>query len=222
MKSKFLIVEDEVFISEHLKQLILHAGHRVTDICSNEMMAIVSVTENPPDYAFLDIRLLGEETGINIGRKLQVLGIPFIYITSFTDKATIQEAIKTRPIDYIVKPFSNEEVLSAIDQFHAEERKSVTIKSGSENHVMKVDDILFGQSENVYVEIFLKSEKYLTRLKLADVIAQIADSNFVQVHRSYAVNLKHVSSFNSKYLQLGEHQIPISKTYSKLVLSLLK
>ena len=180
MKSKFLIVEDEVFISEHLKQLIQQSGNTVTDICSNKNAVEISIKHSPPDFAFLDIRLLGEETGIDIGSKLKTLGIPFIYISSFTDKETIQGAVDTRPLGYIVKPFSNEEILSAIQLFQKEQRKFITIKRGQENVILPIKEIQFVQSDNVYVEVHLKNERHLVRAKLNEILDQIKDGDFIR------------------------------------------
>lgn len=221
MKRNFLIVEDEVFISEHLKQLIVKCGHQVTKICSTEKSAFEAIAGSPPDFAFLDIRLIGSNSGINIGKKLHELAIPFMYITSFVDKATIQEAVDTQPMGYLVKPFTNDEIIQAIQKFVQLETDCIHIKTGNETQRLNPDNIVFAQSDSNYVELHLTSGKHLARIKLAEIIEQINRSDFIQVHRSFAVNLQHVKAFSSKHLQVGDHKIPVSKSYMQLIQDLL-
>ena len=115
MKYKFLIVEDEVLISEHLKSILIGLNHQVTDICSSLKTAIESIHNFQPDIALLDIHMHGEDQGIAVAKHLKKLQIPFIFITSFSDKKTIQSAIREHPKGYILKPFSTIEIQEVIN-----------------------------------------------------------------------------------------------------------
>lgn len=215
MKYTFLIVEDDALISEHLYEIVLSHGYEVSDICSNESSALQSIDQNSPDFALLDIRLLGNNSGINIGRYLQNLAIPFVFITSFSDKQTIQEAIDLQPKGYILKPFKTEEISAAISRLVSFGKQSISIKSGGVKYQLRIGDILFVKSENVYLEIHTFQKKYLVREKLSDFLARISGSRLIQVHRSFAVNPTKLTKQVKASLFIDEVEIPVSRIYKK-------
>jgi len=216
MKYKFLIVEDDVFISEHLKQIVLSHGHEVTDICSTENSALQSIDQCPPDFAFLDIKLLGDDLGINVGRHLESMGIPFMFITSFSDKQTIQQAVDVQPKGYILKPFEAEEIGSAIKKLMAFGKQSISIKSRGIQYKLLINDIIFVRSDNVYLEIYLDKKKYLVREKMSNFLSKVSGENLIQVHRSYAVNPRRLTKQLKTSLFIDDIEIPVSKNYQKI------
>ena len=222
MKYKFLIVEDDALISEHLNEIVIGHGHEVSDICAHEQSALQSIEQNPPDFALLDIRLLGDDLGINIGRHLQGLGIPFVFITSFSDKQTIQEAVDVEPKGYILKPFEAAEVSAVINKLVECGKQSMTIKSGGIKYQLLIRDILFVQSENVYLEIHTSDKKYLVRKKLSDFLSKVSGERLIQVHRSFAVNPKKLTKQVKASLFINDVEIPVSKNYKKQVAALFE
>src|ERR1700758_3861942 len=107
-----LIAEDDVIISEYLAEIITDMGHNVCTIVSNYDEAKEFLQHNQaPQMALLDIRMHNRDQGIDIATEMKSKNIPFIFITSFTDKNTIQNAVAQQPLGYIVKPFKKEEVI---------------------------------------------------------------------------------------------------------------
>lgn len=206
-------MEDDVLISEHLSQIVSSQGYQVIAICSNENDAINQINKQAPDYAFLDIRLLGNDLGINIGRKLKDLGIPFMYLTSFSDKKTLKDAVDTHPIGYILKPFEEEEIIQALDKFRQLSPQFILIKSGVKQIKIRVQDILYIKSDNVYLEIYCSNQKYLIRSKMLDFLDMCQVDYLRQVHRSYAVNINMLDSVQKNCLYIEEQKIPTSKKY---------
>ena len=70
-KTKVLIVDDEVFISEQLNAVLIELGYRVTAIAYNTSTAIESLKSNPPDIAVLDIKMHGENQGFAIAKYIR-------------------------------------------------------------------------------------------------------------------------------------------------------
>jgi len=220
MNYKFLIVEDDALISEHLRDIVLSHGHIVSDVCANEESALRSIDNNPPDFSLVDIRLLGNDLGINIGHHLQQLGIPFMFITSFSDKQTLQEAIDTQPKGYILKPFERDEITVAINKLIEFGKQTIKIKSGGIKYNLFIRDIIYVKSENVYLEIHTAKKKYLIREKMSVFLAKISGSRLIQVHRSYAVNPKKLTKQVKTSLFIAETEIPVSKNYQNQVAEL--
>ena len=114
-KLKILIVEDEIIVSLDIKNTILKLDYEVTGIVRNYDDAISSVKENIPDMILMDINLKNSKDGIETARAIQnIRYIPLIYLTAFSDDETIIRAIETNPINYIMKPFTRDDLKTAI------------------------------------------------------------------------------------------------------------
>jgi DNA-binding LytR/AlgR family response regulator len=218
---KILIVEDDVLISEHLAQIISESPFELTEICSREESALESIKNDRPDCALLDIRLHGNDSGIKIGEKLNELSIPFMYLTSFSDKNTIQEAVYTEPIGYLLKPFETEEIEKALQKFLNIQEDSITVKVGYDKVKIKLSDILYVKSDNVYLEIFCRKNRYLIREKMSELIKLCGANQLVKVQRSYAVNPKNVNRISAGFIYFEEDKVPYSKSYQSQVDKLL-
>lgn len=115
-KPFILIVEDELIIATDLSLQLEKLGYNVCGIASSVEEARQLTQKHQPDLVLLDIHLHGKETGTMFGKELRENGdIPFIYITSHYDRATVEEVKTTRPNGYLVKPFSYEDVYVGIE-----------------------------------------------------------------------------------------------------------
>jgi len=90
---KILIVEDEFIIAESLIQSIQGLGYECLEPERTFEDAIVAIETHHPDMIILDIGIEGDKTGIDLGHIINKrYNIPFIYLTSYTEKAIIQQA----------------------------------------------------------------------------------------------------------------------------------
>lgn len=114
-KKRILIVEDQ-FIEAHDLQLILeNAGYEVYGIARSVAQALELMEQEKPDLVFLDIFLKGNETGIDLAKKLKENHIGFIYISANSSRTILDEAKKTQPYGFIVKPFREQDVLITLE-----------------------------------------------------------------------------------------------------------
>ena len=113
--TKILIIEDETIVALDIKRIVKSLGYEVTDTVTNFESAINSVEKNRPDIILSDINLNSDKNGIDIIETIQKKDfIPTIYITAYSDELTIQRAIKTNPMGYILKPFRKDDIKSAL------------------------------------------------------------------------------------------------------------
>jgi DNA-binding NarL/FixJ family response regulator len=111
-----LIVEDEPIIAQDIAECLEQNGFVVTGIASDGPMALQSVKETQPDAAIVDIRLEGEMDGIEFARKLMELSsIPFVFLTSHSDRDTIDRAKQTFPAGYLLKPFNPVSLMASLE-----------------------------------------------------------------------------------------------------------
>jgi two-component system, LytTR family, response regulator LytT len=139
-KPKILISEDEIIIAEDIAASLEELGYETCAIDTGED-TIDMIRETQPDLVLLDINLRGKADGIEIGSRIkEEFGIPFIYLTAYADKATIDRAKKTEPDGFLVKPFDDKNLRSAIEialykhDNHRDEAKESEDPSPLNNH----------------------------------------------------------------------------------------
>lgn len=116
MMTKILIIEDEPLIARDLKRIAINCGYEVMNICYNSDKALDALALLNYNLILLDINLKGTRNGIELAEIINKKYFkPFIFITSYADKATIESVKKTNPAGYVIKPFTNDEIFSAIE-----------------------------------------------------------------------------------------------------------
>jgi DNA-binding NarL/FixJ family response regulator len=110
---KILIVEDEPIIAEHIAVYLNNADFTVSGIAYDDEDAFFQLKTNTPDAIILDINLESERDGIQIADFINKNNpLPFLFLTSYADRETLERAKTVEPWGYIVKPF-NEKTLQA-------------------------------------------------------------------------------------------------------------
>jgi len=114
--AKILIVEDNSIVAEDIRIKLGHMGYKNATVATSYAKAIRAAEVQMPDIALMDIQLGGDKNGIDaageLRRKYQV---PIIYITAYADEETVARAKLTEPYGYLVKPFEDNELRSAVE-----------------------------------------------------------------------------------------------------------
>ncbi|SDG19208.1 Response regulator receiver domain-containing protein [Dyadobacter soli] len=115
MRYKMLIVEDEFIVANDLRIILTQAGYEVCGVAASAEEADALLLTVRPNLVLLDIRLDGKRSGIDLARKLRAESLAFVYISANSDQETLEEAKRTDPYGFIVKPFRKRDLLVAID-----------------------------------------------------------------------------------------------------------
>lgn len=129
-KLRILIVEDEPVIAENISMYLDNADFEVSGIAYDSIEAKEQLVTNTPDAAILDVNLESGEDGIDIAGYInEKFQLPFLFLTSYSDKETLERAKKVKPSGYIVKPFNEKTLLAsleiAISNFTSEKNHSL-------------------------------------------------------------------------------------------------
>ncbi len=217
-----LVVEDESLIAEMVRVMLEDMGHHVPFVAYNYHAAARFLEEEEIGFAVFDINLKDGSEGIELAKKANSLNIPFMFLTSYSDKATIDLAKVTKPGAYVIKPFIEEELYSGIEMslMHLSPKKegTIKIKDGHRNIVIKTAEIILAKADNVYIEIYTTSKRYLVRQSLTAFTESFCNEDFIRVHRSFVVNKNFITTHSKTSMQLGEFEVPISRTYKEDVL----
>ncbi len=115
-KKRIIIVEDKSIVSHDIKRRLEVLGYEVPGIAPSGEKAIELVKEHTPDLVLMDIQLEGNMDGIEAADHIRKeLDIPIIYLTAFSDNATLKRAMITEPYAYIIKPFEPRELQISIE-----------------------------------------------------------------------------------------------------------
>lgn len=113
---KVLIVEDEPVIAENIAVYLNNHDFIVSGIAYDDEEAIEQLSTNLPDAAILDINLQSESDGISIAAYInEKVNIPYLFLTSYADRETLERAKKVEPWGYIVKPFNEKALLASLE-----------------------------------------------------------------------------------------------------------
>ena len=225
-KHKILIVEDEPIIASDLEMTLEKIGYKVTDTVEDASSAIQSIKNNKPDLILLDINIEGENDGVMLAQDINTnYQIPFVFLTSNTDSFTINRVKRTNPVGFIVKPFSEKDLLSNIEiglfkskQANKERPKLVTdffVKDGNNLVKIQTKDLLFIKADDSYSKLYTKEKMYVISVNLGKLFSKLPGDSFVRIHRSFAVNFHFIDKITNGYVLIGKHKIPISKGYQE-------
>jgi len=111
-----LIVEDEWMVAWDLERSLKEMGYQVVGTVDSSHEALKVAAEKRPDVALMDIRINGDADGITTAAALvERFDVPVVYLTAYTDDATLSRAARSQAYGYVVKPFTSREVKSAIE-----------------------------------------------------------------------------------------------------------
>jgi len=112
---KILIIEDEALVARELKSRLIQMGCEVVGIAyGSEGIELAKRTQ--PDLLLTDIHLKDGEDGIEMARAIQAeRDVPVVFLTAYSDEATVSRAKEVAPYGYIIKPVDNRELQIAID-----------------------------------------------------------------------------------------------------------
>ncbi len=238
-KLKIGIVEDEAIIADVLCEMLTAIGYSVPEPAAKYSEAIDMITRETPDLLLLDIHLTGQLDGIDVAHTVvKKYNIPFIFLTAHLDASTIQRAKEVFPAAYLAKPITRDQLYSAIEialsnfnnntrQASREQTSTTTadavfVKDGYAFRKVMFDEIIHLNAEANYVAIHLADEKkIMVRATLDDFIAQLNNSLFIRIHRSYAVNSKKIEGVFPNEVKIKNVTVPVGKAYKEELFRIL-
>ena len=115
-KARILVVEDSRIIALELKDRLKNLGYTLEAVVSSGEEAVEEATRIRPDLVLMDIKLKGEMDGVEATTAIRAdLDIPVVYLTAYADEDTLRRAKITEPYGYILKPFEERELHTAIE-----------------------------------------------------------------------------------------------------------
>ena len=235
MTTKCIIVDDEPLAIEVIENYLIQLdGYEIMARCKNAIEAFSILENNEIDLLFLDIQM-PKLTGIEF---LKSLTNPpqVILTTAYIDYAV--EGYELDVLDYLVKPIAFERFIKSIAKYsklvkqkqgqHLSKIKVenlqdyIYVKANKKNYKIQFSNILYVESVKDYVKIHQLENRLMVKTTLSDFEHQLPSESFLRTHRSYVVNLNHITSHTFKDVEIGEIEIPIGVSYKQIVLERLR
>ena len=237
-KLSVLIVEDELIIAEDLRGILESLEYEVCGIALSAREAMVLLEEHAPDLALLNIEIKGGKDGIELAAQIrEQYKLPYIFLTSYADRATLQRAKEVYPYGYLVKPFLEQDIHAAIEvalnNFARENESteptsgkdlalqdSLFVKNGGVLVKVRYQDITYLEADANYTNIFTSGKKkFVVRSILKELEQKLNQYNFTRIHKSYLINLDAIDAIDTHTVHVGDQAIPISRSQHNWLLS---
>jgi len=239
---EILIVEDNLVVVDSVVRMLSKLGYDKVKSVTDYNAAVKILSLKKTHLVLIDILLSGEETGIELGGYIREnINIPFIFITSNSDRATVADVKKVTPNWYLVKPFEKEDLFTAIEivLFNFREQlstskernvldsdtdttailsDSIFIKKQHIYHRISFSEILYIKADNVYLEVYTTDKIFVVRSSLKEYYTKLPSKFFYKAHKSYIVNIEHINSINAKDVIIGQKKIPITKDFKDFLI----
>ena len=196
-------------------------------VFTNPDEAKIYIEQNQVDILFLDIQM-PDINGIQFYKSLSKKPV-VIFTTAFKDYAA--EGFNIDAVDYLLKPYSNERFLKAIQKakeyikfLSAQDLQynSIFVKCNNEMVKINLKNIEYIEALDDYIKIYIKPYPVLTLMTLKGVIEKLPAQLFARVHRSYIVPLNRIEKFSRNKIQIAGKEIPIGSSYADVYEKLLE
>lgn len=228
----YLIIDDEPIAHDIIKGYCdLLPELTLKKQCYDAIEALSYLNDNEVHLIFLDLNM-PKLKGFAF---LKTLSNPPKVIITTAYKEFALEGFELNVVDYLLKPFSFERFLKAINKvFNSKDQENnlneqqskqpdtIFLRSNKKYLQVVVKEILFLESAGNYVKVVTKDKTITVRDKVSDLLEKFPEGHFLKVHKSYAVAKVHIKSIEGNRLLIAEHVIPIGKIYRSGVDALLK
>ncbi|SED98055.1 DNA-binding response regulator, LytR/AlgR family [Tenacibaculum sp. MAR_2010_89] len=213
MKIQCVIIDDEPSSQNILKHLIGDVDFlEIAGICNDAVDAMTFLKETKVDLLFLDINM-PNLSGIAFYKMLKNPPL-VIFTTAYSEYAI--EGFDVNAIDYLLKPFSFERFLKAVQKVKNKlvlEKEFIIIKSDKKLYQLKVNDILFVEALGDYIKIYTKDKVLVSYKTLRNILSLLPDNKYMQIHKSYIINQSKLDFVEGNQVTIGSKKIPIGQKF---------
>jgi two-component system, LytTR family, response regulator len=230
MKIRCLIVDDEPLaiqlLQKHIAQLDFF---EVAGTCNNAVKAMEVLNRQPVDLLFLDIKM-PQISGLDLFRALRN---PPKTILTTAHREFALDGFDIGVTDYLLKPITFDRFFKAVERYlstvnqavpqvlSSSEPQFIYLRSGHKYFKVDTRDILYAESLKDYVHVHTGEKVITSKYKISELEKELDGKGFLRIHRSFIVNLQHVTAFSASAVEIGDKELPIGDNYKVLVAKLI-
>lgn len=224
-----IAIDDEPLALTIIERFCQRCGLMDLSCYTDPGTGLNAIKNEKPDLVFLDIEMNGI-SGLEIAKELPAES-EFIFTTAHVQFAI--DGFNLDAVDFLHKPFAYERFQKAVEkalkkieiQKASTEKASLIVKQEYNNVVIPVKDIIYIKAMENYTKIFRCHKPYvLSRTSLKVIQDALPEGQFVRVHKSYIISVKHIACFSHTQLTTDglQYEIPIGRTYANDFMNFMK
>ena len=219
-----VIVDDEPMARKLLQEYIEETDFlKLVGVAENPLKAIELLSNTEVDLIFLDINM-PKMNGMAFLRSSVTL--PMVIMTTAYGQYAL-EGFEMAVIDYLVKPFSIERFIKAaqkaLELKALKQKNAIPEKARPDYFYVKCDgkfervvynELLYIEGMTNYVTLYTTDKKLIVYLTIKGVLEKLPADIFMQVHKSYIVNTRCITTIEGHTLHLGNKKITMGANYA--------
>ncbi|MDW7693011.1 LytTR family DNA-binding domain-containing protein [Flammeovirgaceae bacterium SG7u.111] len=224
----YIIVDDEPLAHELIEEFCSMLPHlKLEQHCYNALEAMQFLNKTTVDIMFLDLNM-PKLKGFDF---LRTLTNPPKVIVTTAYKEFALEGYELNVADYLLKPFSFERMVKAINKAIGEpdkqqsnnpasstkEKTRFFVKGDKKYHQVASEDILHIEAFGNYTKLFLSDELIVSHESISYYESLLPASDFLRVHKSFIVALDKIKLIEGNRILIKDKEIPIGQTYKSMV-----
>ena len=224
---KCIIIEDEPLAQNVLKKYIAdHPSLELAGTCTDALEAQVILNKQDVQLIFLDINL-PKLSGINFIKTL-IHSPLIIFTTAYPEYAV--EGFELNAVDYLLKPFSFERFLKAVnkafEKLNASNQNNdgnkasfIFLKADKKIHKVDLESIHFIEAIGDYMKVVTDSGQLIVNETMKKLQEDLPSKSFIRVHKSFIISRNKIKYIEGNYVQVQDKSVPIGATYRNDVLA---
>ncbi|SEK38525.1 two component transcriptional regulator, LytTR family [Aquimarina amphilecti] len=220
-----IIIDDEPAAIRLLEKYCSKVSFlEVKNTFTNPLEGLKYLESEPVDLVFLDIQM-PEITGIQLSKIINKK-TKIIFTTAYPQFAL--DSYEVAALDYLLKPVDFERFYKSVSKLRVTNDTEIGInrknaeeffffKTDGKNKYAKVflEDIIYIESLKNYIAIHLQDQQIITYNTLKHFKETLPSSDFIQIHKSYIISIKHIDKINNDTIWILSKELPIGNTYRK-------
>lgn len=222
---KIAICDDDAKFCESFQRMLNHYFETIEAEISLKIhltgeALCASFSQTKYDLIFLDIELTGIN-GVNAGQILrqQSKEVQIVYVSSKEEYA--MQLFQNRPFDFLVKPITQKRLSTLLDtyfQVFPIADRYFTYTADRRKQQIAVGEILYFESLRKQLRIMTDTGEIMIYAKLTDILSEPFSGQFLRIHQSFLVNIRHIKEFRYGEITLTNGTVlPISRSYQNAV-----
>jgi len=231
--TKYMIIDDEFMAHDIIKEYCnLLPNLQFAKSCEDAIEALAYLKSNDVDLIFLDLNM-PKLKGFEFLRTLQ--NPPKVIVTTAYKEHAL-EGYELNIVDYLLKPFSFERFLTAVNKATAStvttstttkdtptsQRKSIFLNSDKQHIQVFIDSITHVEAAGNYCKVFYEDRIISVRDKISQFLTRLPADDFSQVHKSFIIAHQHIEKIEGARISIGKHVVPVGKMYKENVKALIE
>ena len=219
---RILVVEDERVVAADIEQTISRLGYSVTGTAASALEALQKAVNTEPDLVLMDIKLRGAVDGIDAAEQLQErLGIPVVYLTAYADVEILERAKKTSPLGYVLKPFDDRALRSAVEialHKHRAQKQLMEDEKWLVAAIRSIEEAVIVTQKRGFITLVNLAAEQMTGFKKEEALGKHLDDIFTAIDGKTGALLKNPVErvlIEDAGASLGKQTLLVSKDKTK-------